>query len=144
MLFAEGCLVRDIKHGDGALLTICKFGCATCKELLGTIQQNVYREQLRKKKKKKKPRNALNRDHVNNILQHRCKPAVHKSGGAKDTLKAVSSEGQSSVVAGLALCAASAGPRVCALLRWWSHTADTNTSRNKQTLTNQHFLCRVH
>lgn len=55
MLFAEGCLVRDIKHGDGALLTICKFGCATCKELLGTIQQNVYREQLRKKKKKKKP-----------------------------------------------------------------------------------------
>lgn len=54
MLFAEGCLVRDIKHGDGALLTICKFGCATCKELLGTIQQNVYREQLRKKKKKKK------------------------------------------------------------------------------------------
>lgn len=78
MLFAEGCLVRDIKHGDGALLTICKFGCATCKELLGTIQQNV--------------------------------------------LKAVSSEGQSSVVAGLALCAASAGPRVCALLRWWSHT----------------------
>lgn len=53
MLFAEGCLVRDIKHGDGALLTICKFGCATCKELLGTIQQNVYREQLRKKRKKK-------------------------------------------------------------------------------------------
>lgn len=59
---------------------------------------------------------------------------MHKSGGAKDTLKAVSSEGQSSVVAGLALCAASAGPCVCALLRWWSHTADTNTSRNKQTL----------
>lgn len=53
MLFAEGCLVRDIKHGDGALLTICKFGCATCKELLGTIQQNVYREQLREKKTKK-------------------------------------------------------------------------------------------
>lgn len=76
MLFAEGCLVRDIKHGDGALLTICKFGCATCKELLGTIQQNVYREQLRKKKKKK-TRNALNRDHVNNILQHRCKLYIY-------------------------------------------------------------------
>lgn len=76
MLFAEGCLVRDIKHGDGALLTICKFGCATCKELLGTIQQNVYREQLRKKKQ---PCNALNRDHVNNILQHRCKLYIYHS-----------------------------------------------------------------
>lgn len=45
MLFTEWCLVRNIKHRDGALLTICKFGCATSKELLGTIQQNVYREQ---------------------------------------------------------------------------------------------------
>lgn len=78
MLFAEWCLVRDVKHRDGALLTIRKFGCATSKELLGTIQQNV--------------------------------------------LKTVLSEGQSSVVAGLALCAACAGPCICVLLLCWSHT----------------------
>lgn len=45
MLFAEGCLVCDIKHGDGALLTICKPGCAASKELLRAIQQNVWRKQ---------------------------------------------------------------------------------------------------
>lgn len=45
MLVAEGRLVRDVKHGDGALLTVCKFGCAASEELLGTIQKNVCREQ---------------------------------------------------------------------------------------------------
>lgn len=45
MLFTEGCLVCDIKHGDGALLTIRKPGCATSKELLRTIQQNVCGEE---------------------------------------------------------------------------------------------------
>lgn len=37
MLFTEWRLVRDVKHRDGTLLTICKFGCAASKELLGTI-----------------------------------------------------------------------------------------------------------
>lgn len=44
MLFTERCLVRDVKHRDGALLAICKFGCATSEELLRTIQKDVYRE----------------------------------------------------------------------------------------------------
>ncbi len=47
--------------------------------------------------------------------------------GGKDTLKAVSSEGQGPVAAGLALCAASAGPRICGLLHCWSHTVDIQT-----------------
>ena len=34
MLFTEWCLVGDVEDRDGALLTICKFGCATSKELL--------------------------------------------------------------------------------------------------------------
>lgn len=45
MLVAEGRLVCDVKHGDGALLPICKFGCAASEELLGTIQENVWGEQ---------------------------------------------------------------------------------------------------
>lgn len=47
MLFTEWCLVRNVKDGDGALLTICKFGCATRKELLRTIQKDVYRNKIK-------------------------------------------------------------------------------------------------
>lgn len=43
MLVAEGRLVRDVKHGDGALLPVRKLGCAAGEELLGTIQKNVCR-----------------------------------------------------------------------------------------------------
>lgn len=45
----------------------------------------------------------------------------------------MSSEGQSPVVAGLALCAASAGPRICVLLPDWSHTVETQRSRTELT-----------
>jgi len=44
-------------------------------------------------------------------------------------LKAVPREGQSSVAAGLALCAASAGPRIRVLLPCWSHTVETHRAR---------------
>lgn len=45
MLVAERRLVRDVKDGDGALLTVCKFGCAAREQLLGTIQKNVCGDQ---------------------------------------------------------------------------------------------------
>lgn len=56
MLFTEWCLVRDVKHRNGALLPICKFGCATSKELLWTIQKDVCREQWRKEHRSERER----------------------------------------------------------------------------------------
>lgn len=44
-------------------------------------------------------------------------------------------ERQSPVVAGLALCAASAGHHVCVLLPRWSHTVETHRPRAEQKLT---------
>lgn len=61
----------------------------------------------------------------------------------KDTLKAVLSEGQSPVVAGLALCAASAHHLVCVLLSGWSDT-EKQTRRSKQILTtNNTFVAHI-
>lgn len=39
--------MRDVKHRNGALLSIGKFGCATGEELLGAIQQNVCRKTVK-------------------------------------------------------------------------------------------------
>lgn len=41
MLLAEGRLVRDVEHGDGALLSVGKLGGAAGKELLRAVQQYV-------------------------------------------------------------------------------------------------------
>lgn len=54
------------------------------------------------------------------------------------------SERQSPVVAGLALCAASAGHHVCVLLPCWSHTVETDRPQTEQTATKLHTCCVVY
>lgn len=100
MLFTEGGLMRDVKHGYGALLTIRKLGCAARKELLGTIRQNIYRLM----------KDITQQVGLKNGVKSKKKEAFFFVNGGKDTLKAVLSEGQSSVAAGVAFGVAGASP----------------------------------